>query len=424
VSPTAGTSTGQVPGSFNVSVSPSVLAAGIYSGAVSVSMSGALRTVNVTAIVLPPGGTTAAPLSAESAAPLQSTNCTPKKLALVETGLVNNFATPAKWPATLIVQLYDDCANPVLGGSVVATFSNGDAPLSLRGEGQNGTYSATWQPGAVTNQMVVTFSANYGTLQPATAQLTGGISANQALVPSLTLNGTLNNLNPVLGDPLAPGMIAQVYGSSLAATSGSPNILPVPTLYNGTYALVGPYQAPLYFLSDGQLNIQIPTELAAPQQYPIIVSVNNVLSVPNTVNIAVAAPGVLSYLDGPTPAVQDGAHAIAQHNTDFSLVNSSNPAKPSEYVTVYLVGMGATNPSIPSGAAAPSSEPLARAVVQPKVTVDGHVVSIVYAGLTPGLAGLYQITFQMPSSLSSNQVDLLVTQNGRSANPTKLAAAP
>ena len=46
------------------------------------------------------------------------------------------------------------------------------------------------------------------------------------------------------------------------------------------------------------------------------------------------------------------------------------------------------------------------------------------AGLTPGSAGLYQITFQMPSSLSSNQVDLLVMQNGRSANPTKLPATP
>jgi uncharacterized protein (TIGR03437 family) len=333
-------------------------------------------------------------------------------------------AKKTKWPATLIVQLYDDCANSVSGGAVVASFSNGGAPLSLRGDGQNGAYSATWQPGAVTAQMVVTFSATAGTLQAATAQLTGGIESNQALVPSLTLNGTLNNLNPVLGAPLAPGTIAQVFGSSLAASSNSTNVLPVPTLFNGTFALVGPYPAPLYFLSDGQLNVQIPAELSAPQQYPIVVSVNNVLSVPNTISTVAAAPGVLSYLDGTAPAVQDGAHAIAQHNADFSLLNASNPAKPGEYLTVYLVGMGATSPSVPSGAPAPSSEPLARVVVQPTVTVDGHGVDIYYAGLTPGFAGLYQITFQMPSSLSSNQVDLVVTQNGRSANRTKLPAAP
>jgi len=423
VNPASGNSSGQSAGTFNVSVNPSVLTAGIYTGAVSVSMSGALRTVNVTAIVLPHGSTTADP-RAEFAAPTQSAGCSPTKLALVETGLVNNFATPAKWPATLIVQLYDDCANSVSDGAVVASFSNGDAPLSLRASGQNGTYSATWQPGAVTAQMVVTFSATAGTLQAATAQLTGGIGANQTLVPSLTLNGTLNNLNPVLGAPLAPGTIAQVFGSSLAASSISPNVLPVPTMFNGTFALVGSYPAPLYFLSDGQLNIQIPAELAAPQQYAIVVSVNNVLSVPGTISTVAAAPGVLSYLDGSTPNAQDGAHTIAQHNADFSLVNASNPAQPGEYVIIYLVGMGATNPSVPSGAPAPSSEPLARVVLQPTVTVDGQVVNIYYAGLTPGSAGLYQITFQMPSSLSSNQVDLLVTQNGRSANPTELPAAP
>ena len=166
-------------------MNPSALGTGIYTGGVSVSMSGALRTVNVTAIVLPPGSSTAAQPRGEFAAPLQSAGCLPTKLALVETDLVNNFATPAKWPASLIVQLYDDCANPVVGGAVVASFSNGDASLSLLGDGQNGTYSATWQPGAVTAQMVVTFTATAGTLQAATAQLIGGIGANQALVPSL-----------------------------------------------------------------------------------------------------------------------------------------------------------------------------------------------------------------------------------------------
>jgi hypothetical protein len=346
VNPTSGNSTGQSAGTFNVSVNPSVLAAGIYTGTVSVSLLGAIRAVNVTAIVLPPGSTAADP-SAEFAAPLQSAGCSPTKLALVETGLLNNFATPAKWPAALIVHLFDDCANSVSGGAVVASFSNGDAPLSLRGDGPNGTYSATWQPGAVTAQMVVTFVATAGTLQAATAQLAGGVGSNPALVPSLTLNGTLNNLNPVLGDPVAPGTIAQVYGTSLAATSSSPNVVPVPTIFNGTFALVGAYLAPLYYLSDGQLSIQVPTELVAPQQYPIVVSVNNVLSVPNTINTVVAAPGVLSYLDGPSPTVQNGAHAIAQHNADFSLINASNPAKPGEYVILYLVGMGATNPSVP-----------------------------------------------------------------------------
>jgi uncharacterized protein (TIGR03437 family) len=427
VNPASGQTSGATPGTFGVSVNPANLTAGIYSGKASVSIGGAVRTVNVTVVVLPAGstvGTTGA--NAEPAAleahPRAGTTCTPSKLALTETGLVNNFSIPAGWPATLIVQLNDDCANAVANGSVIASFSNGDSPVSLASNGQGASYSATWQPGTSSSQMLVTLNATAGTLAPASMQLAGGIAQNLALVPSLAAGGTLNNVNPVVGAPLAPGTIAQVYGANLASSSVSPGVIPVPTTFNGTFALVGPMQVPLYFLSNGQLDIQIPSELAANQQYPIVASVNGALTVPDLITVVPDTPGVVSYLDGAPPNVQEGAHIIAQHNADYSLVNDANPAKAGEYVTMYLVGMGATNPAVASGTAAPSG-PLAQLVDQPTLTVGGQVVSggnIAFAGLTPGSVGLYQITFQVPSGLSAPDADVVVTQNGRSSNTTKL----
>ena len=429
VNPASGRTSGATAGTFAVSVNPASMTAGIYSGQASVSISGAVRTVNVTVVVLPAGSTiptSEANASAARQTPRAASTCTPSKLALTETGLVNNFSIPASWPATLIVQLNDDCANAVTNGAVVASFSNGDSPVSLLNGGQDASYSATWQPGTTTAQMVVTLNANAGTLAPASMQLAGGVSQNQAAAPTLVTGGTLNNVNPVVGDPLAPGTIAQVYGANLASTSVSPGVLPIPTTFNGTFALVGPQQVPLYYLSNGQLDVEIPSELAANQQYPIIVSVNGALTVPDTITVIPDTPGIVTYLDGPPPNVQDGAHIIAQHNADYSLVNAASPAKPGEYVTMYLVGMGATNPAVASGMAAPSS-PLAQLVDQPTLTIDGNVVpgsDIAFAGLTPGSVSLYQITFKVPSSLSSSDVDLVVTQNGRSSNTTKLPAAP
>ena len=168
--------------------------------------------------------------------------CAPNKLAVTETGIVNNFAVPASWPATLIVKLNDDCGNSVPNGNVVATFSNGDAPVSLRGDGL-GNYSATWQPGSASSQMQVTVRASAGFLQPGVFQILGTISQNQ--VPVLARNGTLHNLNPMVGGALAPGTVAQVYGSGLASAAASPNLLPLPTTYNGTTVLVGGFPAPL-----------------------------------------------------------------------------------------------------------------------------------------------------------------------------------
>jgi uncharacterized protein (TIGR03437 family) len=402
VTPATGNASGQTVGSIAVSVNPSGLAAGIYSGNVNVSIGMVLQSVNVTFVVQPTTST-----SAVSQFRPEAAGCAASKLAITETSLANNFAVPAGWPATLIVQLNDDCASPVTNGHVVASFSNGDAALNLTGDSL-GNYSTTWQPGAVNSQMVVTLNATSGTLQPAIAMLYGGIAQNQTPPPTIFPGGTLNNLNPVVGAGLSPGTIAQVYGSGLASAAVS-TVIPLPTTFNNTFALVGNVKAPLYFLSSGQINLQIPSEVAANQQAPIILSVNNAVTLPVMLNLVPAAPGVASLT---------GGTIIAQH-ADFSLVTSASPAKPGEVLIMYLVGMGATNPSVASGAPSPSS-PLATVTLQPTVTVGSQPANISFAGLTPFSVGLYQIDFQVPSNASSGNLNVVVTQNGIAANSTLL----
>jgi uncharacterized protein (TIGR03437 family) len=418
VTPVTGSATGQTSGSLSVSVNSTGLAAGIYSGDVNVSIGSLLQSVNVTFVVTPSG-------TANASVPLigrfrpEAAGCTASKLAITETGLANNFAVPAGWPATLIVQLNNDCAATVTDGNVVASFSNGDAPLNLAGDGL-GNYSATWQPSGINANMVVNLYATSGALQPAAAKLYGGIAQNQTPPPSIAPGGTLNNLNPVVGAPLAPGTITQVYGSGLAASAVSPGVVPLPITFDNTFALIGPVQAPLYFLSSGQINIQIPNEATATQQLPIVLSVNNALTVPLLLDIVPSAPGVLSANDGPTPPnVQNGAHIVAQHSANGSLVTSSSPAKPGEYLVMYLVGLGATNPAVASGAATPLA-PLAYAAVPPTVSVGKQPSPVLFAGLTPSFVGLYQIDFQVPTNASSGELVVEVIQNSVAANPTLL----
>lgn len=224
----------------------------------------------------------------------------------------------------------------------------------------------------------------------------------------------------MVGAPLAPGTIAQVYGSGLSASTVSTGKLPLPTLFDGTFALVGPVQAPLYFLSNGQINLEVPNEATATQQLPIVLSVNNALTLPLMLNIIPAAPGVLSALDGPTPpSVQNGAHIIAQHSANYSLVTASSPAAPGEVLIMYLVGLGATNPSVASGAATPPS-PLHYATITPVVTVGSEPSTVSFAGLSPYFVGLYQVNFQVPTGASSGELVVTVSQNGVAANPTLL----
>src|SRR5262249_40852002 len=157
---------------------------------------------------------------------IRDAGCVPGKIAMTETGLVNSFSVPAGWPATLIVQLNDDCGGAITNGSVTASFSNNDPPITMTGDQNTNVYGATWQPGVVFPQMTVTIRATSGNLTPAVQQFVGGVNQNNFPAPTLVPNGALHIFfntaaAAALGAGLAPGNVAQVYGTGLASSASS-----------------------------------------------------------------------------------------------------------------------------------------------------------------------------------------------------------
>ena len=391
------TSAQQTHGILSVLVSPAGLNPGIYTGGVNIAIGGVLRTVNVTFVVT-------------------SGSCTPSRVALTQTSLANNFNVPAGWPVPLIVQLTDNCGNPVANGSAVATFSNGDPPVALTGDGHSDIYSATWQPGAAATQMAVTISATAPSLLPATAQSIGGVNPNPASPPTLVPGGALHIFFSAataaqVGAGLAPGNVAQVYGTGLAPAAVPTGAVPLATDFNGTYLLVGNLQAPLFYVSPTLIDAQIPNEIPPNQQYSMVVNNNGALTLPETIDVVPLQPGMAANVDG---------SVIAQH-ADYSLVTAANPAKPGEILIIYLAGMGTTSPRIASGYPTPLL--LVPVTVQPTITVDGQPANIAYAGLTPTGVGLYQINFTVPANARAGDLNLVVTQGGVTSNTTTLPVA-
>jgi uncharacterized protein (TIGR03437 family) len=323
------------------------------------------------------------------------------------TSLAGNFSTPAAWPRTVAVQLADDCGNSVSIGRVVAEFSNGDPPLSLNlSNATSAVYSATWTPSHAASQLTVTTQATASGLQTASAQILGAVS--DTVAPVLAHNGILHNLYPQPGSPLAPGTIVQIFGSAMASTTSSSGI-PLPSVLNGTSVLIGGELAPLYYASSGQINAQIPVNLVPGQQYQVLVVANNAYTMPDTINIAPVTPGIARLANG---------QVIAQH-ADFSLVTEDAPAKPGEYLVAYLAGMGLTDTPVGTGAQAPSS-PLAAVSTTASVAIDGETAPVLFAGLTPGFIGLYQINFQVPADAQSGDRKLEIFQAGLAANTSVL----
>ena len=397
------------PAQVLVSVSPGSLTPGIYRGTVNIAIGAIIRGVNVTLLLQPPQSAAAIGAVRPAAG---AASCEAAAVVLAQTGLFDNFSVPAGWPATLEVEANDDCGNPLVDASVVASFSNGDPPLSLIANGQSADYSATWQPRTPASEMTVTVDAAAGLLKSAEVQLGGNVNSNSRLAPSLVPSGLLNNLNPQVGAPLAPGTVTQVYGDNLADSPDQPAAVPLPIMFKDVQVLIGALSAPLFYVSKGQLVVQIPTELAPKQTYSAVVLVGDQYTLPQNIDVTPVAPGTVAFADGTL---------VAQH-ADFGLVDASRPAKPGEALAMYLVGMGATTPPVPSGEAAPS-DPLAKVQADVEVTVDGQPAQVSFAGLTPGGVGLYQINFTVPQGVKTGKLDVVITEDGVPANATKLIVA-
>jgi len=399
--PNTGTAGPNAPATTQVSVDPSKLSPGVYYGGVSYAFSGAaIRTVNVTLIV------TSAVAQARQVS--HAASCSPTQLVPAQTGLLSNFAAPIAWPTPIQIQLLDDCANAVTNGQVVATFSNGDPALSLSlADRSSGLYSGTWTPRHASSQVSVTAKVSAPGLPAVTALLAGSVTPNAA--PLLTPDGTLNIYNPLSGGALAPGTLVHIAGSGLAGVSQSSSATTLPTNLNGTQAVVGGMLVPLSQVSPTQLTAQLPFELQPAMQYQLVVSANGALTTPITLQLAPTSPGV---------AADSAGRVIATH-VDGSAVSETSPAKPGEFIVLTGAGLGATDATVSDGAPGPSS-PLANALSQPSVTINGENAMVNFAGLQPGVIGMYQVNVQVPADAPDGDLTLVLSQDGNPANSTVL----
>ncbi len=390
---------------------PTGLVPGVYRGLVTYEFSpSSLRSVNVTLIVpnLQGGLPFARPASAVES-PRSGGTCSPVKLVTSATGIQGNFAPQLAWPVPLAFQVTDDCGNNVPNGSVDVTFSNGDAALSLAPDPLNpGRYAGTWTPRGAVSQVTLTGNATAAGLTPAKVQVSGKVMPNSA--PALTAGAMLNVFNPVIGGGIAPGTAVEIFGANLATagTSAIASSLPFLTTLSNVSVVIGGVPAPLYYVSPGQINAEVPFELLPGGNYQVLVSANGALTVPDRFVSVPAAPGIAAFGNG---------GIIGQH-LDGTLITAASPALPAEIIVFYLAGLGsATNqPVTGNPAPVPPTGPLNSVVL----TLNGTVAPALFVGLTPGTVGLYQIDFTVPAGTPDGNLVLTVSQGGAVSNVTIL----
>jgi uncharacterized protein (TIGR03437 family) len=215
----------------------------------------------------------------------------------------------------------------------------------------------------------------------------------------------------VANSPIQAANWGVVKGSKLSNTSpgrGWNANESFPTSMDGTSVTVDGKPAFLYFISPGQVNFQAPSD-AAQGPVSVVVTNNGVQSPAATVQLQPYAPALLQWNGGGFP------YALITRSDGTYIGNPSAmpgypvvSAKANDLLTLWVTGLGPTNPAVPAGQQPAFVNGTFPTTTQsPTVTVGG--TSIPVSGAILRYAGLYQVNVQLPASLPKGDLPIKIS---------------
>ena len=404
--------TGTINGaqSTSITVTPTItgLTAGVYPGTIKLAFGdGSTQTVQLLLVLSATAGTAhsrAGPMT--TAAPA---TCTPSKLLPVFTTIGTGFNAPAAWPTPLVVDVVDDCGNAFNTGSVIVSFTDGDPPVNLLATG-NGNWGGTWVPQNNAAGIAVRADAQALPLT-GSVQVTGAALSNPA-VPAVSAGGVVSSAD--YASAPAVGLLVSIFGTGLADAPVSAGLPLPPSLGSTSVVLSGSSTPlPLLYAAGSIINVQIPYDAAVNSTQQLVVQRGNAVSVPVPIAVFTASPSILST--NASGSGQGHVYVIGAGAVE-TLAGPNAPATAGNPVVIYCVGLGAVTPALAAGAVA-SGTNLSTANAPVTVTFGNQTVTAGFAGLTPGLAGLYQVNVNVPPGvMPGNQVPVTISVGGKSSS--------
>jgi uncharacterized protein (TIGR03437 family) len=248
---------------------------------------------------------------------------------------------------------------------------------------QSGSGWLTASPDSGINDATIRVDAHPSAVPPGTYQATltvdaGPLAGSKSFPVTFTVTGpgsggplvtNVFNAASLAPGPLVPGSLAAIFGSGLDGEQ-------VSVTFDGT-------AAPLLYKSPTQINLQVPASIAGETSSQMMVDVNGQFSAPQTVPLAVVAPGIFN------PGVL---------NQNGTLNTASNPA--ARGTTIEILGTGL----ISQGSGAISA------------VIGGQTITnLSSAGPLPGVPGVQQVTVAIPTGIpaGATQVEVCASAPGQ-----------
>jgi adhesin/invasin len=387
---TANPTGGTTPGTTTISVNPAGLSAGYYTGsAVFTASTGGTTAVLVGFTVSPNPALVITPPTLVFTTP--ATSITPPAQAL----------TASSTAGTIKYGVTSQVATPSGGHWLKVTPGSGQTRSSvqvsvdLTGLGK-GIYSGT-----------VLFTPTDSSINSVAVPVSLLVACGQGGCGGLpaTILSVANSASFHPGG--APRAAMTIFGTNLADGVYEAKTFPLPTQLGPTVVTVNGNAVPLFYVSPGQINFQMPAG-APPTNVQVGVSngfTHSRTAQDQTVTLTAVAPGLFT----------SGGNRAAALNGDLTEHTASTPQPAGAFIVLYTTGGGPISPPIPDGTAAPSS-PLSLLTGNVQVSIGGKPAQVQYAGVAPGFAGLSQINAIIPSGLAAGDQPVFVSVDGVASN--------
>jgi uncharacterized protein (TIGR03437 family) len=210
----------------------------------------------------------------------------------------------------------------------------------------------------------------------------------------------------------SPGSLATIFGSGLAATT-SAAAFPPPTYFGNATVYVNGVSSPMLYVSDGQINFQVPWETQLGTATVVMIT-SGVVSNQLTMQITPTMPGIF--------AAGILHSASAQHaNAQGRAVHAG------EYITIFATGLGDVTNRPATGTAA-SETTLSSLRFSATVKIGAVDAPVAFAGLAPPgpnprTAGVYEINALVPAGRPSGDMPVVVSAGGVQSNPVNISIA-
>ncbi|MDQ6675941.1 MAG: hypothetical protein M3Z09_01440 [Acidobacteriota bacterium] len=229
------------------------------------------------------------------------------------------------------------------------------------------------------------------------------------------MGGIVDAASSQLGSGIVPGSYISIYGTGLSDSSSVATTAALPLALDSVSVSFdvpsANLSAPgyLYYVSPGQVNVQVPWELAGQTSVQIKVSIDQSSGTVLTVPVVPVAPALFVY----------GQSLAAALDQNALLIGAANPARRGSTVSLFANSLGQVSNQPATGDPAPSS-PLAQTVTGPTVTVGGIPAAVQFSGLAPGFSGLYQVNIAIPANVPAGVQPVVITAGGVASPAARL----